>query len=425
MEAGQSSSSNSSDEVWAKLVPSDSSYASIEISSDDTIVCSQISSTPDKLEWCQIIRNSDRCSATIRNKSSNLILVDGAILESEDVVGIKCGCEIVPASTKKEYLSFKFEVMPVQEQRLENKLKIFLDSEHTKCSICLNVWHDVVTVAPCLHNFCNGCFSEWLKRCQKKHSNVLCPHCRAVVQFVGRNHFLHGIEEDILQADVSLRRSAEELAILDSYATIKSSLVITNGKKNRQKRARSPIHEEREEMELPCPQCGVGCDKTFCGAYWHAQGVARTDQHPTCELETFRPISERRVSIIPSVAHERNQFEQDITNRCIRQMGTTLQEVISDWVTKLDNREIDRSSLHLRHPEIITAGTHVCNDCYNTVVSFLLYWYRISLPVHLLPLEASNREDCWYGHACRTQHHSVDHARKRNHVCRPTRGSQR
>ncbi|KAL8524537.1 hypothetical protein ACS0TY_014211 [Phlomoides rotata] len=45
-------------------------------------------------------------------------------------------------------------------------LKVTLDPEHAKCSICLNVWHDVVTVAPCLHNFCNGCFSEWLKRCQ-------------------------------------------------------------------------------------------------------------------------------------------------------------------------------------------------------------------------------------------------------------------
>ncbi|XP_021742112.1 E3 ubiquitin-protein ligase CHFR-like isoform X2 [Chenopodium quinoa] len=418
-----------------------------------------ISSTSDRLEWCQIIRNSDRCSATIRNKRSSIILIDGAILESEDVVSIKCGCEIVPASTKVEHLSFKFEVMPVQEQRFENKLKIFLDSEHTKCCICLNVWHDVVTVAPCLHNFCNGCFSEWLKRCQKKHSSVLCPQCRAVVQFVGRNHFLHGIEEDILQADASLRRSTEELAILDSYATIKSNLVITNGKGNRQKRARSPIHEERVEMELSCPQCGTqsggfrctensahlqchacggmmpsrsnisipqhccGCDRTYCGAYWHAQGVTRTDRHPICQLETFRPISEHRVFNIPSTAHERNEFEQDITNRCIRQMGTTLQEVIAEWITKLDNQEIDRSRLHLKHPEMITAGTYVCSDCYNTLVSFLLYWFRISLPVHLLPPEASSRQDCWYGHACRTQHHSVDHARKRNHVCRPTRGS--
>lgn len=31
--------------------------------------------------------------------------------------------------------------------------QIPLDVEHAKCSICLNIWHDVVTVSPCLHNF--------------------------------------------------------------------------------------------------------------------------------------------------------------------------------------------------------------------------------------------------------------------------------
>lgn len=43
--------------------------------------------------------------------------------------------------------------------------------------------------------FSNGCFSEWLRRSQEKHSSVLCPQCRAVVQFVGRNHFLHNIAQ--------------------------------------------------------------------------------------------------------------------------------------------------------------------------------------------------------------------------------------
>ncbi|XP_074320654.1 uncharacterized protein LOC141657359 isoform X1 [Silene latifolia] len=452
MEVGQSSSSIFSDEVWAKLVPSDSKFATIEISSSDVSICSHVSSSSDKLEWCQILRNSDRCSATIRNKRSEVIIVDGTSLPSEEVVGIKCGSEIVPASVREGHHTYKFEVMAVQEERCENKLKIVVDSEHTKCSICLNVWHDVVTVAPCLHNFCNGCFSEWLRRCQEKHSTVLCPHCRGVVHFVGRNHFLHCIEEDILQADVSLRRSTEELALLNSYATIKSNLVITSGKRDRRKRARSPTYEMNDEMEHPsCAQCGtqiagfrcngstvhlqchscggmmpsrtdinipqhcVGCDRAFCAAYWHAQGVSRTDLHA---------ISERQASSIPSTVHEGNQFERDITERCIRQTGKSLVDVISEWVAKFNNREIDRSTLTLLHPDVITAATNVCNDCYEKVVSFLLYWFRVSLPNHLLPAEASNREDCWYGYACRTQRHSTDHARKRNHVCRPTRGTR-
>lgn len=33
-----------------------------------------------------------------------------------------------------------------------------------------------------------------------------------------------------------------------------------------------------------------------------------------------------------------------ITNRCIRQLGKTLQEVISEWVTKLNNREFGNAT---------------------------------------------------------------------------------
>lgn len=350
----------------------------------------------------------------------------------------------------------RFEVM--DEECSKKQLKICLDVEHAKCSICLNIWHDVVTVAPCLHNFCNGCFSEWLRRSQEKHSSVLCPQCRAVVQFVGRNHFLHNIEEDILQTDSSLKRSDEEIALLDSYASVKSPLVISTGRNTHRKRARLPPDEESDVVDLPCPQCGtelagfqcnqntihlqcqacggmmpsrnnlsvpqhcLGCDRAFCGAYWHAQSVFESDSHPVCSREALKPISEHTITRIPQFAHENNQHEQDITERCISQTGRTLQDVISDWITKLENREIDRTRMPLNHAEMITAATHICSDCYDKLVSFLLYWFRISVPKYLLPPDATQREDCWYGYSCRTQHHSEEHARKRNHVCRPTRG---
>ncbi|PSS05038.1 E3 ubiquitin-protein like [Actinidia chinensis var. chinensis] len=341
------------------------------------------------------------------------------------------------------------------EESCKKQLKICLDAEHAKCSICLNIWHDVVTAAPCLHNFCNGCFSEWLRRSQEKHSNVLCPQCRAVVQFVGRNHFLHNIEEDILQTDSSLKRSDEEVALLDTYATIKSPLVLNTGRKPCRKRALSPQDEESSDVDLSCPQCGtelagfqcnpntihlqcqacggmmpsrtnssvpqhcLGCDRAFCGAYWHAQRVTESNSHPVCSHETLKTISDRTITRIPLLAHESNRHEQE---KGIGQMGRTLQDVISDWITKLNNREIDRTRLPLNHAEMITAGTNLCNDCYDKLVSFLLYWFRISMP-NRLPPDATQREDCWYGYACRTQHHCEEHARKRNHVCRPTKGS--
>ncbi|XP_058183232.1 uncharacterized protein LOC131301102 [Rhododendron vialii] len=349
----------------------------------------------------------------------------------------------------------------MDEESSSKQLKISLDVEHAKCSICLNIWHDVVTAAPCLHNFCNGCFSEWLRRSQEKHSSVLCPQCRAVVQFVSRNHFLHNIEEDIMQADSSLKRSDDEVALLDSYASIKSPLVISMGRNAHRKRARPARDEDSEDsgvVDLSCPQCAtelagfqcnentihlqcqacggmmpsrtntrfpqqcLGCDRAFCGAYWYAQSVTESNSNPVCGPETFKTISERTLTRIPSCAHENNRHEQDITERCITQMGKTLQDVISDWITKFNNREIDLTRMPLNHAEMMNAGTRICNDCYDKFVSFLLYWFRVSMPRHLLPPDASQREDCWYGYACRTQLHSEEHARKRNHVCRPTRG---
>ncbi|RWR85538.1 E3 ubiquitin-protein ligase CHFR [Cinnamomum micranthum f. kanehirae] len=136
-------------------------------------------------------------------------------------------------------------------------------------------------------------------------------------------------------------------------------------------------------------------------------------------------ISERTISRLPISTHQNNRYEQYITERCIQQSGKTLQDVISDWIVKFNNREIDRSRLPLLHAETITVGTFLCYDCYEKLVAFLLYWYRVSMPKHLLPPDASQREDCWYGYECRTQHHSEDHAQKRNHVCRPTRGTHR
>ncbi|KAL4183439.1 hypothetical protein AMTRI_Chr11g98250 [Amborella trichopoda] len=262
-----------------------------------------------------------------------------------------------------------------------------------KCSICLNIWHDVVTVAPCHHNFCNGCFSIWAKRCQKERRQVFCPQCRSITHSVGKNHILHYLEEGSLASNE------------DSY-----------------------MSDEAPEMELDCPQCGIeiggfrcnsstvhlqcygcrgmmpsrpdvgipqnclGCAKIFCGAYWRAHNFIADGIHFICNPTTLQPLSEHRITSIPGSTHGRNIHEQDITRRCIQQVGKALPDLIQEWIVKLDNREF------------------VC-----------VYDFLIAL--QFFPPDAANREDCWYGYTCRTQHHNTEHARKRNHVCRPSRGN--
>jgi len=84
-------------------------------------------------------------------QSSDAIIVDGKIVKQEPV-DIKPGSEIVSGPQKEGHLVYTFEIRAAKDQD-KNNVKIVLDIENAKCSICLNLWHDVVTVAPCLHNF--------------------------------------------------------------------------------------------------------------------------------------------------------------------------------------------------------------------------------------------------------------------------------
>ena len=36
--------------------------------------------------------------------------------------------------------------------------------EEMMCCICLDIIYQCVTAIPCLHNFCGGCFSDWMKK---------------------------------------------------------------------------------------------------------------------------------------------------------------------------------------------------------------------------------------------------------------------
>ncbi|URE11760.1 Zinc finger, C3HC4 type (RING finger) [Musa troglodytarum] len=374
MEPAESSRSKEDSDVWAKLVPTDSTYPPIEIRSREAVICSEMtSSSIEKHPWCEIKWSPDKDSATIRNLSSNVIIIDGKVV-GEETVNIISGSKITSGPDREVCLTYIFEAMPSHRNN-EKIIEISLDVEHAKCSICLNIWHDVVTVAPCLHNFCNGCFSEWLRRSSTKFND----RAQSVA---------------VLQTFSSLKRSDEEIALLNTYASIKSNIVV--GMHTSRKRPHSLSNDDSNEMALPCPQCGnelggfrcnrttthlhcqgcggmmpfrsdsvvpqkcLGCDRAFCGAYWTAQGVDAREFNMICHHETFKPASERTISRIPDLVHQNNQFERDVTERCIQRTGTTLQAVISDWIIKFDNKEIDRTNLQLNHVEMITPMTHLC-----------------------------------------------------------------
>ncbi|KAK8972336.1 hypothetical protein V6N11_028215 [Hibiscus sabdariffa] len=83
--------------------------------------------------------------------------------------------------------------------------EISIDVEHAKCSICLNIYGMMLSLLLLAFITSSG---------------------MAAVQFTGRNPFVHHIVEEILLLDPSLKRSSEEIALVDSYATIRSNLVL-------------------------------------------------------------------------------------------------------------------------------------------------------------------------------------------------------
>ncbi|GJS95580.1 hypothetical protein Tco_0802548, partial [Tanacetum coccineum] len=94
----------------------------------------------------------------------------------------------------------------------------------------------------------------------------------ASVQFISKQtRNLHPWRNLILT--VMIRRDASiEAGDIFSQVTHKHD-VINNGNKLRHKRSHSvPVPEEdNNATDLACAQCGIGCDRALCGAYWQSQ----------------------------------------------------------------------------------------------------------------------------------------------------------
>uniref|UniRef100_A0A0E0BFY9 E3 ubiquitin-protein ligase CHFR cysteine rich domain-containing protein n=1 Tax=Oryza glumipatula TaxID=40148 RepID=A0A0E0BFY9_9ORYZ len=388
-----SSSPDAAGGVWAKLVPSDSAFPEVELAEDDAVVCSRV--TPDGggevVAWCEIRRgggDGDASSATIRNLSSDAIIVDGRVIQQE-AVDIKPGSEIVSGPQKDAFSSL---------QRSDEEIALLESYASVKTNIA---WHAFIPF-------------PW--------------------SYAGAM---------ILRSTMGINICQREVLGKQKIQSRKRRLPRSNDEANHTNHADFLCPQCGAEFggfrcspgapHLPCNGCGgmmparpdtsLGCDRAFCGAYWCSQGVNSSQHNPICDQETFKMISQRHISSVPDTVHGGNQYEKDITERCIQQSDKALQAIISEWIVKFDNKALDRSRLQLNHVDAITSRTYVCNQCYSKFIDFLLYWFRVSMPRNLLPPDAANRESCWYGFMCRTQHHRPDHAKKLNHVCRPTRGN--
>ncbi|XP_057819746.2 uncharacterized protein LOC131032724 isoform X2 [Cryptomeria japonica] len=454
---------------WARLVSCNMMHKDMEIKEDDVTFDSSDMGLHSNvtINSCRICRNVDLGIVKLQNLSSSEMLIDGQLLGKDEQIVLENGNEIIFGSERNGHPIYHFNLIcGDQHGKLSEKVSLLVDN--LKCSICLNIWCDVVSITPCLHNFCNSCFSEWYKRSGEKGIKCICPQCRSDIYSVGRNHSLRNIVEDMLKDNPSLQRSAKESSQLDN-AIVQSDIMIFDHKRpfhmsapftessdsddesfNNGMGAQCPqciplqgsvgegFHCVRETVHLTCqscwglmplrtdisvPQMCLGCRKVLCKAYWDSQNALNDGSHfnVQCNNDAVLPISRHIFSEVPEQTHGGNTIEQDITRRCIHDQGKTVSEVVQEWNLKLDAGEIDQPRLPANPIGQITSATPLCNSCAKVVIAHILHWFRLSVPKNELPRDAAGREDCWWGHGCRTQHHRVHHAQMLNHVCDPIR----
>ncbi|XP_033627192.1 E3 ubiquitin-protein ligase CHFR-like [Asterias rubens] len=78
------------------------------------------------------------------------------------------------------------------------------------CSICQDIFHDCVSLQPCLHSFCAACYTSWMDISKE------CPTCRNNVERISRNFIVNNLVEAFVKEHPDKKRSEEETAEMDA-----------------------------------------------------------------------------------------------------------------------------------------------------------------------------------------------------------------
>lgn len=165
-----------------------------------------------------------------------------------------------PITTKVKVDNSKLNEIEAQREKADENKAI---SEELHCGICLELIHNCVTLTNCLHNYCGGCISEWLK---KKN----CPLCKAPITIAKKNAQLNNIVKSLLNSEPSKQRPVAELALLDEKDLFKNKSEIVlkqrgrgsqEGMDDRSRESYGEIGSFEDEDELgdssytACPEC--------------------------------------------------------------------------------------------------------------------------------------------------------------------------
>jgi len=146
------------------------------------------------------------------------------------------------------------EVNPLKRERLEGKKEEELmaslsksvkpaaqpssqaPDENIVCKLCRGCIYKCVTTVPCLHNFCSGCYSEWMERC------VECPECQKEVEEIKVNAFVDNMCKNFLEKNPGHKRTLQQYKELDLKNKIHHNRLILKQKPE--------IEQQEEKRDL-------------------------------------------------------------------------------------------------------------------------------------------------------------------------------
>jgi E3 ubiquitin-protein ligase CHFR len=251
-----------------------------------------------------------------------------------------------------------------QENEIIKKVKIDKYEENLICGICQALLYKCVTLIPCMHNFCQACYSEWKKR------NSTCPQCRIEITSVRRNFAIINLVETYLEQNPEKKRSEEELKEMDEICK-KPGAITDEMLRNQQEKhndslnllinfptmsrisiecrecrtpnqdgfrcpAVSPLHEFCHACHQPFPKrtdhsipvyCTF-CKNVYCDRYWGCSSPFGQGQ--------LKELKDFQIDLIPSTALLGIEFEIQILKDYMEDSHKTINSIFHECLNFMD-----------------------------------------------------------------------------------------
>ena len=159
-----------------------------------------------------------RSRSTVSSETGELNL--GKISRKEAEKSIQESCEKIDEHEKSK----KFQKIENGEKNSDENNVVQLNESDLTCAICADVYHDPISLIPCVHSFCSGCISIWITR--REPNSLNCPMCRTLIDAVCKNQLLQLDSDTYLSQNPSKIRTDGDVLYLDAVNIFEKDIVI-------------------------------------------------------------------------------------------------------------------------------------------------------------------------------------------------------